>query len=122
MRTILVVEDEFLLAAEYALILEEAGWSVVGPAATVDEALNLLGNSSPTVALLDLHLRRDLATPVAEKLRERGIPFVAASAADDLVAIAGEVFRGIQNLGKPLQANELILAVNGIAETNLNGK
>lgn len=119
MKTILVVEDDFILASEYAIILEGAGWQVVGPAATVNQAMDLLRDNQPTAALLDLHLRRDLATPVAETLLERGIPFLAVSAAENLVELGGEAFRGIRNLGKPIQPTELVHAVNGITDPKI---
>ena len=54
----------------------------VGPAATVDQALRLLAGETPDVALLDINLRGELVTPVAEELRARGVPFVLASAYD----------------------------------------
>lgn len=40
--SVLVVEDEFLIAMDVKMILEENGHSVLGPAASVKSALNLL--------------------------------------------------------------------------------
>src|SRR5215212_8822543 len=68
-RLVLVVEDEFLIAMDLELLLRRHGWRVLGPAATVAEALRLLADERPDVALLDLNLRGELATPVAEELR-----------------------------------------------------
>jgi hypothetical protein len=67
---------------------------------------------------LDFHLGRDAVTPVAEVLVQRGIPFLAASAAVDLVALGGPVFQGIQNLGKPVRDTEMVLAANRIADAS----
>jgi two-component system, response regulator PdtaR len=39
---VLVVEDEFLIALDLEALLREHGWRVLGPAATVAEALRLL--------------------------------------------------------------------------------
>ena len=41
-RLVLVVEDEFLIAMDLELLLQRHGWRVLGPAATVDQALRLL--------------------------------------------------------------------------------
>jgi len=41
-KTVLVVEDEFLIAMDLKLMLEERGWRVIGPVATVQDALRLL--------------------------------------------------------------------------------
>ena len=79
-RLVLVVEDEFLIAMHLELLLQQHGWRVLGPAATVAEALRLLSGQTPDVALLDLNLRGELATPVAEELQARGVPFVLVSA------------------------------------------
>lgn len=79
-RRVLVVEDEALVALDLCLVLEALGCSPVGPAGTVDAAIELL-RSQPDLdaALLDEHLGTALVTPVAEVLAERGVPFVVVS-------------------------------------------
>ena len=80
---VLVVEDEFLLALDLELVLERHGFRVLGPTATVAQALRLLEDGEPPdVALLDVNLKGEMVTPVAEALRARGVPFVLASAYD----------------------------------------
>jgi DNA-binding response OmpR family regulator len=51
---VLVVEDEFLIAMELELLLGRHGYRVLGPAATVAEALRLLAAEAPDAALLDV--------------------------------------------------------------------
>ena len=46
-RLVLVVEDEFLIAMDLTLLLHQHGWRVLGPAATVAEALRLLRGETP---------------------------------------------------------------------------
>ncbi|RUV48377.1 response regulator, partial [Mesorhizobium sp. M5C.F.Ca.IN.020.29.1.1] len=53
-KTILIVEDEFLIAMDLKLLLEHHGWRVMGPVATVRDALRLLDDELPAVALLDV--------------------------------------------------------------------
>jgi len=108
---VLVVEDEVLLALDLELTLKRHGWRVLGPAATVAAALRLLGEGEPpAVALLDVNLRGELVTPVAEALRARGVPFVLVSAYDrlDLVAPA---LAGAPNVGKPFDEGHLLAAL-----------
>ena len=115
-RLVLVVEDEFLIAWDLEQLLERHGWRVLGPAATVAQALHLLdGGSQPAVALLDVNLRGELVTPVAAVLRARGVPFVLASAYDrlDLVAPA---LAGAPNVGKPTDEARLLAALAQAAE------
>jgi two-component system, response regulator PdtaR len=108
---VLVVEDEFLLAMELGLLLEGHGYRVLGPAATVAEALRLLeGGEVPDVALLDVNLRGEMVTPVAGRLRALGVPFVLASAYDrPELAAAG--LAGAPNVGKPTSERRLLAAL-----------
>jgi two-component system, response regulator PdtaR len=110
-RLVLVVEDEFLIAMDLALLLQEHGWRVLGPAATVAEALRLLADERPDVALLDLNLRGELVTPVAEELRVQDVPFVLASAYDSRGLTAVAALAEVPNLGKPTDERRLLAAL-----------
>jgi DNA-binding response OmpR family regulator len=78
-RKILVVEDEALVAMLVEDALLDAGFAVIGPAATVDEALALLDDERPDAVVLDLNLAGETSTPVADLLAARGIPYVIAT-------------------------------------------
>jgi DNA-binding NtrC family response regulator len=108
---VLVVEDVFLIADDYRMTIEDRGWEVLGPAATSKQALGLLSDDPPNVAVLDLMLLSEVSTPIAEALLLNGIPFILASGGRDPVSIGGEAFRGIVNLGKPNSSVALILAL-----------
>lgn len=74
---LLVVEDESLIAMELCKDLGALGWEIVGPAATVDEALRLIAESPlPDAAVLDVNLGGKLVYPLAEVLESKGVPFV----------------------------------------------
>lgn len=80
-RRILVVEDEFLVALHIEQAVRELGCLVVGPAARLQEALLLIENSEIDAAILDVSLRNgERAYPVADMLRQRGIPFLFTTA------------------------------------------
>ncbi|WP_366930084.1 hypothetical protein [Mesorhizobium sp.] len=55
-------------------MLERRGWRVIGPVASVTAAALLLERERPSVALLDVNLGNELATPVAEQLRQPRYP------------------------------------------------
>ena len=101
-RSVVVVEDEALVALDLEETLKSAGLHVMGPAASVAEAMALLEAGTPDAAILDLNLRGELVTPVARKLREIGVPFVLATAYNHLRSDAEQAFSGVANLGKPL--------------------
>jgi CheY-like chemotaxis protein len=83
-RCLLVVEDEYLVAADLSASLEALGVKVIGPAASVKEALSLIGNSGGQLdgAVLDINLRNERVYPVADALMARGIPFVFTTGYD----------------------------------------
>jgi DNA-binding response OmpR family regulator len=74
--TILIVEDEVLLALDLALALEDRGALVMGPAATVAEGLAMAEQGGISAAILDANLLDRDITPLALHLIDRGIPFV----------------------------------------------
>lgn len=76
---VLVVEDEPLIAFDVADHLREAGFEVVGPAASVPAALKLLEAHGCDLAVLDVNLGRETAAPIADALVKRSVPFIALS-------------------------------------------
>jgi len=116
-KTVLVVEDEFLIAMDLTLLLERRGWYVLGPAATVDEALRLLDDERPAVALLDITLNNGTVTPVAEALRARNVPFIVASAHNRPELVGGEVLAGAPNVGKPTEERRLLAVLEQFVES-----
>lgn len=107
MPTVLVVEDEFLIATDLQMSLQDLGWTVLDPAPSVRSALEILEDESPRVAVLDMQLGPELSTPVAVRLRELEIPFVVSSAFPDLPAVGGAAFTDVVNVCKPCVADEL---------------
>lgn len=78
-KKILVVEDEALIAVMVEDMLMEMGSAVVGPAATIESALDLARNESLDAAVLDVNVRGERIDPVAEALIARGIPVLFAT-------------------------------------------
>jgi|SoimicMinimDraft_9_1059737.scaffolds.fasta_scaffold28973_2 CheY-like chemotaxis protein len=76
MGRVLVVEDEFLVALELSRIVERAGYSVVGPAESVDATRKVLAQQEVDLALLDINLRGELVFPIAEYLEAHGLPYI----------------------------------------------
>jgi len=109
---VLVVEDEFLLALDLELVLERHGFRVLGPTATVAQALRLLEDGEPPdVALLDVNLRGELVTPVAAALRARGVPFVLASAYGSAQLLSAAVLAAAPKVSKPTSERRLLAAL-----------
>jgi CheY-like chemotaxis protein len=77
---VLVVENDEMSAALLQMQLVQSGALVVGLAASVAEALRLLEEAAPDVALLDYRLaHNETSEPVAAALAARRVPFVLAT-------------------------------------------
>jgi CheY-like chemotaxis protein len=78
-KRVLVVEDELLVAMLIEDILHDNGCIVLGPFATLPEALAAAADPAIDIAVLDVNLRGQKVYPVGELLAERGIPFFLLS-------------------------------------------
>ena len=77
---LLLVEDEFLIALDLMERLRKLGFMVLGPARTVQEALDRIAEHSLDAVVLDLNLKGELSIPVAEELTRRGVPYLVLTA------------------------------------------
>ena len=108
-RNVLVVEDEYWLAEEARLELNAIGALVVGPAASVEAALELVHSEKIDMALLDIRLQDGLVFPVAQALLDAGIPFVFVTGYDSL--IVPEQFSKIRRFTKPADYRAVLQAL-----------
>jgi CheY-like chemotaxis protein len=112
-RTLLVVEDEILVALQVSELMEIAGWTIVGPASSLDEALTLVADGQRIdAAVLDINLDGTPVYPLADTLRERGIPILFCTGYEMLGE--PERFADCACLNKPVGAHEIIPAVNAL--------
>lgn len=106
--SVLVVEDEPLVAMALSDELERVGAIVVGPAASIEGALDLLDGKRPRpdAAILDVELQRKLIYPVADLLIEDGIPFILTTGHD--AAILPERYGHVPRSPKPASLTDLL--------------
>ena len=78
-KRILLVEDEFIIAAMAEDMLTDLGATVIGPASTIAVALRLVETSAIDAAVLDVNMGGERIDPVVEALGARGIPIVFAT-------------------------------------------
>ena len=108
---ILVVEDEYMLAEDLRQSLERLGAEVLGPAATVEQALKLLqSEDSPDGAVLDVNLQGDYVFPVLDVLRKQRVPFVLATGYDGWVL--PPAYADAPRCEKPLDMRRLASALH----------
>jgi CheY-like chemotaxis protein len=112
---VLIVEDEFLLAMELESLVAGGGCTAVGPASSVGQALALIEGEQPDVALLDVNLKGERATPVAAALQERGVPYVLITGYSDAQLSEPEL-RCAPRLDKPVNDRSLTRVVKNVLE------
>jgi two-component SAPR family response regulator len=78
-RSILLVEDEVLVASDLERILKRAGYVVIGPAGSVAEALVQIVQQNIDGAVLNIKVGQELTSPVLDVLAGAHIPFVFVS-------------------------------------------
>jgi CheY-like chemotaxis protein len=103
-KSILVVEDEAIIAMMVEEMLIDLGASVVGPAQSIPVARKLIETATIDAAVLDVNIRSDRIDPIAELLRARRIPFVFATGYG---AAASSANRGELVLEKPYTSDRL---------------
>ena len=81
-KRVLVIEDSIMVVMVIETTLTDLGWTMVGPASRVKEALELVETESFDGALLDLNLDGEMTWDVAALLQNKGIPFVFSTGYD----------------------------------------
>ncbi|GAB3716520.1 sigma 54-interacting transcriptional regulator [Spirosoma flavus] len=108
--SLLVVEDEFLIAHDLRRILTKAGYQVIGLAGSVDEAKATVVDQTPDIVLLDIFLDGDeTGIDLAHWLNEESIPFVFLSAnlTDNLLE-AAKLTQPFGFLTKPFREKDVL--------------
>ena len=110
-RRIIVVEDEALLAMDMQFALEDEGADVIGPALSLEQALDAVSrNAEIDGAILDVDLAGHEVYPVASILIDRGVPIVFHTGHGSPTRLA-EMFPGSVTFSKPTLPETLILAL-----------
>ncbi|RZM21627.1 MAG: response regulator, partial [Pedobacter sp.] len=113
-ENVLIVEDEFIVANDLTIILENAGYQVCGTADTVESALIAIEKLRPTWVLLDIFLQNNrMGTELAPILHQKGIGFIYISANTNESIL--EVAKSSQPYGflvKPFRVNDLLIMLD----------
>jgi CheY-like chemotaxis protein len=110
-RSILVIEDEALIAMSVESCLLDAGVAVVKIANSIAEAQSALEQGIPfDAALVDLFLTDENAYPLIQILSERQIPIVITTGADIELGHPA-LGNAVAFLQKPYDESELIEAL-----------
>jgi len=115
--SILIVEDDALLAMELETLLQDWNYRVVGPAATVQAALTLISDNRLDAALLDVNLSDGTVFPLADVLDAAGVPFVLVTGHSPDVVPNAHRHRGY--VTKPFSETQLLGAISSAIAANI---
>ncbi|WP_410218246.1 response regulator [Paracoccus sp. (in: a-proteobacteria)] len=100
-RRILVVEDEFILAAHICAQIEACGGVVVGPAPTLASGEALLQKGPlPDGGILNIRIGDVMVYPLADDLLAAGVPIIFASS--ESKSCIPDRYASVPLLGKPI--------------------
>jgi light-regulated signal transduction histidine kinase (bacteriophytochrome)/CheY-like chemotaxis protein len=107
---VLAVEDSFMIVSMLELVFDSLGWTMVGPAARVAQALALIENETIDAALLDINLDGAMSWDVAAALQARNIPFVL-STGYEISQLMPDTLKRAKFIRKPYNVDELEKAI-----------
>ena len=123
---ILIVEDEFIVAADLEMKLTRLGYQVVGSAVTGEDAIALAEKHRPDLVLMDIQLQgRMNGTEAAETIRTKHrIPIIFITAFAGMLP-GGKHGEALSEtcLSKPFSATELKERLEALLERerSMNG-
>jgi CheY-like chemotaxis protein len=79
-RRILIVEDEPIVALNYASILADEGYDVVGPINIIGKGIAAVNREHLDGAVLDIDIAGVPVDPIVAALRQAHIPYIFVSA------------------------------------------
>lgn len=100
-KKILIVEDNVFLAIDLAQAVEALNGKVIGPVASVEDALALIKISEVSAAIVDCQLVDRDIVPVVIALVDRGVPLVIQTGTEIPPTIA-ETYPSLPVLRKPV--------------------
>lgn len=113
-ETLLIVEDDLVVANDIRRTLERAGHAVCGIARSADQALPLIDEHSPSLVLLDIYLNGiHTGIDLAHELNLLGIPFIFLSANSNQ-AILDKVKKTQPDgfIVKPFREKDLLICID----------
>lgn len=107
---ILIVEDEYYLAADLAEALRARGAEVIGPVGTLEDAISAVESHWIDRAILDVNLRGETSFPIADRLEAAGIPYVITTGYSE--ESLPERFRSKPRLEKPFLTEAVVRMIS----------
>ena len=122
--SILIVEDEAIIAADLANKAKEMDFKVLGLAHTVEDAIEIVNRSCPQLVLVDIHLKGPTNGIEAAKFIQElcdNLPVIFISGDSDTEAIKGAELTGPHGfIAKPFEKQALVSQVEKVLKNKVS--
>jgi len=110
--TVLVIEDEAIVACDLRRFLDGTGYHVVGPVASLAEVLSKIAEEKVDGAVLDIAIADEATLRVVEALAEANVPVVLVNGRG-ISVLACEI-NDRPLLNNPYDYHSLLIALHGV--------
>ncbi|GAU86751.1 response regulator [Bosea sp. BIWAKO-01] len=121
-KSVLVLEDEPIVALDIEGILSEAGYDVPATFATNAKAIDWLTTNTPDMVVLDIGLSDGSSVEVAHRLLAGAIPFIVFSGTRASETSVDPVFHAGKWLEKPAPPNRIVEFVQSMLPTDVGAE
>ncbi|WP_062203284.1 response regulator [Aureimonas sp. AU12] len=111
-KKVLVVEDEFLVALDLEMELEESGAKVTC-ASTLSQATGCAERDEFDAVVLDLNLHGEKSYPLADMLQRRAVPFLFHTGQGEKNQL-GQRYPGVPVCNKPCDGGSLVANLTAV--------
>jgi DNA-binding NtrC family response regulator len=116
--TVLVVEDEFIIALDLSETVEDLGYTLEGPFPDKRSAFQAIEDDMPDAAILDVCIRDGEVFPLADALAQAGVSLIFHSGHVNEEEVA-ERYPGAWACAKPCPPARLIDALQEALERRI---
>ena len=113
--TVLVVEDEFIIALDLSETVRDLGFKVEGPFADKENAFIAIDQHMPDCAILDVKTADGEVYPLADALTDAGVPIIFHSGHVPPIEVT-ERYPQARACAKPCPPDQLITMISGALE------
>lgn len=112
-KSILIVEDEAMIACDLEDVVRCFGGEVAALCLDLDSAIETAEAAAFDAAILDYNIGGRTVHPVADILRQRGIPFIFNTAIGERAELVVR-YEGAEVCRKPVTDDELVNALQRV--------
>ncbi|KAA6181842.1 GAF domain-containing protein [Thiohalocapsa marina] len=108
---VLILEDNMIIAFDIEQVLASLGYQNIVLAASVSEALKVIEQGKPCLAVLDINLGTDNSEPVGRELLALSVPFIFATGYNEQGSLFQRLFPKVPFVEKPFDKSDIANAI-----------